>query len=112
MAEETVDNGGAYVGFRATNIKLEDPPEIGDEMTLIVKVQCVGDGRQVMADGELRPKRALKVEWCGPVGSTPPADPQTGMFDKSGAITPEAAGAADDDNDGEIEDADDEDAES
>lgn len=91
--DDSVDTGGAYIGFRATNIKLATPPAIGDSLTLVVKVKCIGDGHQLMADGELRPKRSLKVEWCGPAGSKPPTDQvQTGMFDANGDVTPQAAG--------------------
>jgi hypothetical protein len=102
--DDSVDIGGAYIGFRATNIKLEDPPEIGDELTLVVKVECIGDGHQKMADGELRDRRSLKVLWVGPVGSKPPEDPQTGVFDRDGTITPQAAGA-DSESDDEDQDA-------
>lgn len=104
--DDSVDTGGAYLGFRANNIKLENPPEIGDELTLVVKVKCIGDGHQLMADGELRPKRALKVEWCGPAGSKPPTEQtQTGMFDQSGNVTPQAAGEddGDDEDDDELD---------
>ena len=99
----SVDTGGAYIGFRATNMKLENPPKIGDELTLVVKVKCIGDGHQLMADGELRPKRSLKVEWVGPAGSKPPtAQTQAGMFDTSGNVTPQAAG----EDEGDAEDDD------
>ncbi|OCB56169.1 hypothetical protein A5722_14840 [Mycobacterium vulneris] len=101
--DNSVDTGGAYIGFRATNMKLENPPEIGDSLTLVVRVKCIGDGHQLMADGELRPKRSLKVEWVGPAGSKPPTDQvQTGMFDKDGQVTPQAAG----EDDGDEEDDD------
>lgn len=107
--DDGVDTGGAYIGFRATNIKLEAPPEIGETLTLVVKVKCIGDGHQLMADGELRPKRSLKVEWCGPAGSKPPTDQvQTGMFDTNGQVTPQAAGEEEDaEDDDEVDTGDD-----
>lgn len=98
MADESVDTGGAYVGFRATNIKYDEELEIGDEGTLIVKFECVGAGKKLMADGELRDSRSLKVLWVGAPGSKPPAPPQAGMFDKGGNVTPQATGADEDDD--------------
>lgn len=100
----SVDTGGAYIGLRATNMKIENPPDIGDHLTLVIKTKCIGDGHQLMADGELRPKRTLKVEWVGPAGSKPPTEQtQTGMFDTNGQVTPQAAGEDDDDEDDELD---------
>ncbi|AUV60835.1 hypothetical protein I5J35_gp57 [Mycobacterium phage Rem711] len=106
-----VDTGGAYIGFRATNIKLETPPAIGDSGRLVVQYECVGDGRRKAADGELRDTRSLKVIAVWPAGEKPPASAveQPAMFTSGGAVTADAAG---DDEDGEIpdDDADDDNA--
>lgn len=101
-----VDTGGSYIGFRATNIKLEDPPEIGDTGRLVVQYKCVGDGRREAADGELRDTRSLKVIAVWPAGGKPPAHvtEQPGMFDSNGEVTPDAAGGDDDSEDGDYED--------
>lgn len=103
---ENVDVGGAYIGFRATNIKLEDPPEIDDSLLLMVKVQCVGDGRKKMADGEMRDTRALKVIAAWKPGKTPAGqDPnQPGLYEIDPVNDAPAGGSgedADDSEDGE-----------
>ncbi|MBU8834424.1 hypothetical protein [Mycolicibacterium goodii] len=104
--DDGVDTGGAYIGFRATNIKLETPPAIGDSGRLVVQYECVGDGRRKAADGELRDTRSLKVIAAWPAGAKPPeiAVEQPAMFDNTGGVTSDAAG--EDDDDGEIPDDD------
>ncbi|MGH3994724.1 MAG: hypothetical protein ACRDSN_19955 [Pseudonocardiaceae bacterium] len=52
---------------------LEDPPEIDDERTFVVRTRCVGNGRQRMKDGELRHTRSMEVLTLEPQG--PPAKP-------------------------------------
>lgn len=96
---EHVDTGGAYIGFRATNIKLEDPPDIDDSLMLMVKVKCVGDGRKKMADGELRDTRSLKVISAWKPGKAPAGqDPnQPGLYE----IDPVNGAPADGDDDSE-----------
>lgn len=47
---------------------LEDPPEIDDEMTFVVRTRCVGSGRQRMKDGELRHTRSMEVLTLEPQG--------------------------------------------
>lgn len=53
---------------------LEDPPEIDDEMTFVVRMRCVGSGRQRMKDGELRHTRSMEVLTLEPQ-ARPPAKP-------------------------------------
>lgn len=55
---------------------LDDPPEIDDEMTFIVRTRCVGAGRKRMKDGELRRTRDMEVLTLEPQGG--PSKPSAG----------------------------------
>ena len=99
--DDHVDTGGAYIGFRSANIKLEDPPEIGDTGVVMVKYECVGDGRKKAADGELRDTRALKVLSAWKPGTKPNGgDPnQTELY----PTDPVTGGPTDDADDDEVD---------
>lgn len=94
-----VETDGAYIGFRSTNIRLENPPEIGDTRVLMARVECIGDGHKKMADGELRDTRALKVLAVWEPGKKPAdQDPnQPGLYEIDGHGHP----LEDDSEDGE-----------
>ncbi|ALM17649.1 hypothetical protein P5V78_02105 [Mycobacteroides abscessus subsp. abscessus] len=74
-ALDDIDDGEphAYIGFRATNIKINNPPCLKEGGTLLVKYRCIESKVVEAADGEMRDKRTLKVEWVGLPGQKAPA---------------------------------------
>lgn len=90
----------AYIGFRATNIKIANPPDLKEGGTLVVKYRCIESKVVEAADGEMRDKRTLKVEWVGTPGQKPPAsadENQGSMLDVvDGTPVPSAEATGDD----------------
>ena len=79
----------AYLSFGQSPATLEDPPEIGDSKTYVVRVKCVGQSCSERQDGELRYGRKLTILGCHESGKQPPSDDgdQPGLFDAAGNIT-------------------------
>lgn len=75
----------AYVGFQSNGAKVENPPDLGDSGTLVVHWKCIEAGDKEAADGEIRPKRVLKVTAVHWPGKRPlPADENQGeLFDET-----------------------------
>ncbi|BAX98892.1 hypothetical protein MSTE_03592 [Mycobacteroides stephanolepidis] len=94
----------AYIGFRATNIKITNPPDLKEGGTLVIKYRCIESKVVEAADGEMRDKRTLKVEWVGQPGQKPPAgadENQGSMLDVVDGTPVPSAEATGDDADGE-----------
>jgi hypothetical protein len=82
--QQEVDYGGAYLGFRSKDIRLDPAPAVRDELILMVKAKCVGDGHKLMEDGELRPVRQLKIVAAWRPGEKPPSsDDQPSLFEEA-----------------------------
>lgn len=94
----------AYLSFQAKNVKVEDPPELGDSVTFVVYGKCIEVGDKENEDGEIRPKRVIKVTSAHKPGKRPVTDPAQGSIltivaDKHGSsvgINPDAAAGGDD----------------
>lgn len=52
----------AHVKFTGmSGAALEDPADLGDEQTFTVVAKCVGEGRVLRKDGEIRNTRTMEV---------------------------------------------------
>ncbi len=74
----------AYLSFGQSPAALDDPPEVGDVRTYIVRARCTGEhGPIERKDGEMRYTRTLQIQWCYEQGKTPPNtdEAQPGLFD-------------------------------
>ncbi|SHP52982.1 hypothetical protein [Mycobacteroides abscessus] len=73
----------AYIGLSATNVKIENPPELEDSGILVIRWTCTDSGNKLMKDGEIRPKRTLTVTSAWWPGNRPlPQDPnQEALFE-------------------------------
>jgi hypothetical protein len=89
----------AYLSFGTSPSPVEEPPEIDEVRTYIIRARCTGKTETERTDGEMRHGRKLQIQACWESGKKPPAadDAQPGLFDD----TDEDADNADDrDGDG------------
>jgi hypothetical protein len=84
----------AYLSFGQSPAALDEPPEVGEVRTYIVRARCTGEhGPIERKDGEMRYTRTMQIQWCHEQGKKPPADGnQPGLFDHG-----------DEDQDGDVE---------
>lgn len=92
----------AYIGLSATNIKIETPPELGENITLMIHGKCTAAGEKEMKDGEIRNVRTITVTSAHKPGKRPVEDPNQGsMFavvsDESGTTVDAETGDGDED---------------
>lgn len=83
----------AYITLSSTNVKIENPPALGESITLVIHGKCTEAGDKENKDGEIRPKRVITVTSAHKPGKRPVEDPdQTSIFsvvtdeDQDGAI--------------------------
>src|SRR2546426_293019 len=82
----------AYFSLGTTPQPMEDPPEIGDVVTVIVRARCTGTSDSVRTDGELRHGRKFDIQaaWFKGQPEPPDADAdQPGLFDHNGEAVEE-----------------------
>ncbi|PQM51803.1 hypothetical protein C5U48_12815 [Mycolicibacter virginiensis] len=88
----------AYLGFGGTPNAMDNPPEVGEKRTYIVRVECTGQSETVRTDGERRFGRKFHILWAVEKGAAEPPDPdgdQPALFDEDGEVS---ADAGDDDD--------------
>jgi hypothetical protein len=90
----------AYLAFGATPCGIEEPPELGDVRTYIVRARCTAEhGPIERKDGEMRYTRTMQIQYCYEEGKPKPPDAdeeQPGLFDHG-----EDEDSTDEDEDGE-----------
>ncbi|WOF19859.1 hypothetical protein IHV82_03940 [Mycobacterium avium] len=101
IPDDLLDVPAAYLAFGSTPCAMDEPPELGDIKTYIVRAKCVGQSCSERQDGELRYGRRLSIIGCWEAGKQPPStdEDQPGLFDEAGDPNPGAfyrAVAADD----------------
>lgn len=105
-ATET-ETPSAYLTFGSSPGALEDPPEIGEIRTYLVKARCTEEhGPIERKDGEMRYKRTLVILSCWEQGKPKPPDPdedQPALFGEDGEVP---ADEDDEDQEGADEDPD------
>lgn len=92
----------AYLSFGSSPAAMDEPPELGDIRTYIVRAKCVGQSCSERQDGELRYGRRLSIIGCWESGKQPPNadEQQPGLFDEAGEPNPDVVDDEDqDDND-------------
>lgn len=88
----------AYLSFGSTPVAMDNPPEVGEKRTYIVRVKCTGQSESVRTDGEHRYGRKLSILWAVEKGKAEPPDPdadQPSLFED--ADEPDAEDDQDDD---------------
>ena len=96
----------AYLSFGTSPAALEDPPEVGQVRTYVVRVECTGTSESVRTDGEHRFGRKLNILWAVSQGKAEPPDPskdQPSLFDDEDDVVAVAV-IEDDDPDDELDD--------
>ncbi len=101
------DTPPAYLSFGSTPGAMEEPPEVGEKRTYVVRVECTGQSESVRSDGEHRYGRKLTILWAVAKGESEPPDPdadQPALFDEDGEIPADDDDAEADDPDAELDD--------
>lgn len=105
LPDAEADTPSAYLTFGSSPGTLEDPPEVGDIRTYIVRARCTAEhGPIERKDGELRYTRTLSIISCWEQGKPKPPDPdeeQPALFGEDGEVPADDA----DDHDGDDQDA-------
>lgn len=79
LLEEDIDS--AYISFRSTGVKVDDPLELGERVTYVVYGRVIATGVEEHKDGELRQKRTIQVTGAHKPGKRPTVDPdQSPLF--------------------------------
>jgi hypothetical protein len=75
----------AYLSFGGSPAPLDEPPEVGDVRTYIVRARCTGEhGPIERKDGEMRYTRTMQIQSCHEQGKKPPGDGnQDALFDRN-----------------------------
>ncbi|MCV7100055.1 hypothetical protein [Mycobacterium palustre] len=83
---DILDAPPAYLWFGTSPCAVENPPEIDEVRTYIVRVRCTGKTEKERTDGEMRHGRQLSIQACWESGKQPPNtdDDQPGLFDEAG----------------------------
>lgn len=87
----------AYFSLGSTPQPMEDPPQIGDTITVLVRAKCTGTSDSVRTDGELRHGRKFTIQAAWLPGQAEPPDAtaeQPALFGEDGE--PEDDAEADD----------------
>lgn len=93
---DSIDLGdipAAYLSFGSTPGAMEEPPEVGEKRTYVVRVECTGQSESVRSDGEHRYGRKLTILWAVKPGAAEPPDPdaeQPALFDEDGEVSADA----------------------
>ena len=106
---DKIDTGDTDISFQfgSRTIKLDRIPAMDDVFIMVLQVKVKGDGNKRNSKGELVPRRDLTILSGWEPGKQHLAESQTGMFDRNGKVTPEAAGHDEDDADDEVDTGDD-----
>lgn len=105
IPDDLLETPAAYLRFGSSPSAMENPPEVGEVRTYVVRARCTGiHGPVERKDGEMRYGRDLLIQACWESGKQPPNtdDAQPAMFDHNG--NPIVDG--EDDENGELEDLD------
>lgn len=70
----------AYVSLSATNVKIDNPPELGESVTYVIHGKCTAVGEKENKDGEIRNVRTITVGSAHRPGKRPVADPAQGSI--------------------------------
>lgn len=71
----------AYLSLRCTNIKVDEPPALGESVTYVIYGKVIGTGVEEHKDGELRLKRTIQVTGAHKPGKRPTVNPdQSPLF--------------------------------
>lgn len=77
--EDEIDS--AYLSLRCSEVKIDEPPALGERVTYVVYGKVVGIGLEERKDGELRPKRVIQITGAHKPGKRPTVDPdQSPLF--------------------------------
>lgn len=97
---DKIDTGESDISFAfgSRTIKLDRVPAMDDVFIMVLQVKVKGDGNKRNAKGELVPRRDLTILSGWEPGKQHLADAQTGLFDTTGNVTPQAAGEDEDDD--------------
>lgn len=92
LPEDLLSVPAAYLSFGSSPAAMDEPPELGDIKTYIVRAKCVGQSCSERQDGELRYGRRLTIIGVWESGKQPPNtdDQQPGLFDESSDVNPDA----------------------
>lgn len=101
IPDDILSAPAAYLSFGSSPNALDEPPELGDIKTYIVRAKCVGQSCSERQDGELRYGRRLSIIGCWEAGKQPPNsdEDQPGLFDEAGDPNPDALDDEDQDED-------------
>lgn len=79
----------SYVSFQCDNVKIENPPELGESVTFMVHGKVVETKLKENKDGEIRPHRTIRIHDAHAPGKRPTKDPnQSPLF----AVVSDATG--------------------
>lgn len=101
IPDDILSAPAAYLSFGSSPNAMDEPPELGDIKTYIVRAKCVGQSCSERQDGELRYGRRLSIVGCWEAGKQPPStdEDQPGLFDEAGDPNPDALDDEDQDQD-------------
>lgn len=88
----------AYISLSATNVKIEGPPDLGENVTLVIHGKCTATGERENKDGEIRNVRTITVTSAHKPGKRPVEDPNQGSIF---SIVTDETGEAIQDGDGD-----------
>lgn len=97
----------AYLSFGSTPVAMDNPPEVGEKRTYIVRVECTGQSESVRTDGEHRYSRKLSILWAVEKGKAEPPDPdadQPSLFEEEDEDGEDAEHQDGELDDGELDD--------
>ncbi len=92
LPDDLLSVAPAYLSFGTSPAPLDNPPEIDEVRTYLVRVRCNGKTEKERTDGEMRHGRQLSIQAVWLPGHKPPAaddDDQPALFDDDGEPTDE-----------------------
>lgn len=106
LPDDLLSTPAAYLSFGTGPCALEDPPEIDEVRTYIVRCRCTGKTEKERTDGEMRHGRQLAIQAVWIPGQQPPStdDDQPGLLDHDGNIDPDAIADEQDDDEQDHDD--------
>lgn len=109
IPDDLLDIPAAYLSFGTSPCALDDPPEIDEVRTYIVRVRCTGKTEKERTDGEMRHGRQLAIQACWESGKQPPNtdENQPGLFDEAGDVNPDALDDEDQSDEDQADDTED-----
>jgi hypothetical protein len=93
----------AYISFSTTNVKIESPPDLGENVTLMIHGKCTAVGEKENKDGEIRNVRTITVTSAHKPGKRPVEDPNQGsIFTITSTADGTTVEPSDDDDEDEV----------